>query len=57
MAKVLTYNCKKIVIALGNRAVTGVADGSFVTIEPSGLTYFRRRFPLCRIRQLHKIWE
>lgn len=33
---VQTYNPKEVVIALGNHIVTGFADDSFVTIEPSG---------------------
>jgi hypothetical protein len=36
MASVKTYNSKKITIALGNHSVTGVADGSFVSVEQSG---------------------
>lgn len=31
-----TYNPKKIEIALGTHRVTGIADDSFVTIEPNG---------------------
>lgn len=31
-----TYNPKKVKIALGNHAVTGYAEDSFVTIEPLG---------------------
>jgi hypothetical protein len=36
MALVKTYNSKKITIALGNHSVTGVADGTFVSVEQSG---------------------
>jgi hypothetical protein len=36
MAHVKTYNSKKITIALGNHSVTGVADGSFISVEQSG---------------------
>ena len=33
---VRTYNPKEITIALGNHIVTGIADDSFVTIDPNG---------------------
>lgn len=36
MAKVTTYNPKKVTIALGNHIVTGVAEDSFITIESEG---------------------
>lgn len=36
MADVYTYNPKQIKIALGNHTVTGVAEDSFVAIEPNG---------------------
>ena len=36
MSEVYTYNAKQIKIALGNHIVTGVAEDSFVQIEPNG---------------------
>lgn len=36
MNGVSTYNPLKVMIALGNHAVTGYAEDSFVTIEPLG---------------------
>ncbi|MBR3972999.1 MAG: DUF3277 family protein [Oscillospiraceae bacterium] len=36
MGKIKTYNPKEIVITLGNHIVTGYADDSFVTLDPSG---------------------
>ena len=36
MASVYTYNPKQIYISLGDHIVTGVAEDSFVTIEPNG---------------------
>lgn len=36
MAEVFTYNAKQIKVALGNHVVTGVAEDSFVQIEPNG---------------------
>lgn len=36
MGKVKTYNPKEVTIALGNHVVTGLADDSFVTIDPNG---------------------
>ena len=36
MSGVYTYNPKQVKIALGNHIVTGVADDSFVTVEPNG---------------------
>lgn len=38
MAKgdVKTYSAKEVIIAFGSHAVSGVADDSFVTIEPNG---------------------
>lgn len=34
--KVKTYNPKEITIAVGSHIVTGIADDSFVSIEPNG---------------------
>ena len=36
MGKIKTYNPKEVTMALGNHIVTGYADDSFITIEPSG---------------------
>lgn len=36
MAKVSTYNPRKVSCALGNHIVTGFADDSFISIEPAG---------------------
>ncbi len=36
MAAVKTYNCRQVFISCGDEAVTGLADDSFVTIEPLG---------------------
>lgn len=36
MGKIKTYNPKEVTVALGNHIVTGYADDSFITIEPSG---------------------
>ncbi len=36
MSKVKTYNSKSVMISLGNHAVSGLADDSFVTIDPVG---------------------
>lgn len=36
MASVKTYNSRQVTISLGTHAVTGLADDSFVTIEPLG---------------------
>ena len=33
---VKTYDCKKVLMAFGNHAVTGWADDSFITISSSG---------------------
>ena len=34
--KVKTYNPKEVLIALGSHIVTGYAEDSFVSIDPSG---------------------
>lgn len=34
--KVKTYNSKLVMVALGNHSVSGLADDSFLTIEPLG---------------------
>ena len=36
MPKVKTYNSKYVMVALGNHSVSGLADDSFLTIEPLG---------------------
>lgn len=36
MSQVKTYNAKQVTISFGTHAVTGLADDSFVTIEPLG---------------------
>lgn len=36
MAKTTTYNPKKVTIALGSHIASGLADDSFITIEPAG---------------------
>lgn len=36
MGKIKTYNPKEVSIALGSHIVTGLADDSFVTIDPNG---------------------
>jgi hypothetical protein len=36
MAKVSTYNPRKVTCAFGNHPVSGFADDSFITIEPAG---------------------
>lgn len=36
MSKVHTYNSKEVKIALGSHIVTGLAEDSFVTIDPNG---------------------
>lgn len=36
MASVKTYNSRQVTIALGTHSVTGLADDSFITIEPLG---------------------
>ena len=36
MGKIKTYNPKEIIISLGNHMVSGLADDSFVSIEPNG---------------------
>lgn len=33
---VRTYDCRKIIITLGDHIVTGYSDGTFVSIEPHG---------------------
>ena len=35
-SKIKTYNAKEVTIACGSHIVTGVADDSFVSIEPNG---------------------
>lgn len=35
-AKVKTYNPKEVTIACGSHIVTGIADDSFISIEPNG---------------------
>lgn len=34
--KLKTYFCKDILVSLGSHALTGAADGDFLTIEPGG---------------------
>ena len=34
--KISTYNPKQVVVSVGTQIITGFADDSFVTIEPSG---------------------
>ena len=36
MGKVSTYSPKQVTVALGNHIVSGYAEDSFVSIEPSG---------------------
>lgn len=36
MAKVTTYNPKKVTCALGKHMVSGFADDSFISVEPAG---------------------
>lgn len=36
MGKIKTYNPKEVTMALGSHIVSGYADDSFLTIEPSG---------------------
>jgi len=36
MSKVTTYNPKKVTCALGTHIVSGLADDSFITVEPAG---------------------
>lgn len=36
MSKVKTYNSKLVMVALGNHSVSGLADDSFLTVEPVG---------------------
>ena len=36
MARMTTYNSRKVVCAFGNHMVSGFADDSFITIEPAG---------------------
>lgn len=36
MERVYTYNASQIKIALGNHVVSGVAEDSFVSVEPAG---------------------
>lgn len=35
-SKIKTYNPKEVIIAAGSHLVTGIADDSFITIEPNG---------------------
>jgi hypothetical protein len=36
MGKVKTYNPQEVTVALGNHIVTGFADDSFISIDPTG---------------------
>lgn len=36
MAKVTTYNPKKVTLSLGRHIASGYADDSFITVEPAG---------------------
>lgn len=36
MSAIKTYNPKEVTVALGSHIVTGYADDSFITIDPSG---------------------
>ena len=36
MAKITTYDPKKVLISFAGREITGYADGTFITIEPHG---------------------
>ena len=36
MARVTTYNPKKVTLALGTHIASGFADDSFITVEPAG---------------------
>ncbi len=36
MSRMTTYNPRKVTCSLGNHIVTGLADDSFLTIEPAG---------------------